>query len=350
MTARKAAQAESTLADKLLDAQVKYLIGEISGKKLAATVRRDVTAVLDFAATVTLEQALEPDELKKVGRRLLSTSAASAGVERLVPAVADAVYDMPAGDFTDLGAVVGRPEVEALIAKLLSMSQLHDRALDKLTESPLIAVVASKFATKLVGDFLAQNRAKAEKVPGVGGLLKVGASAANRVKSPFDKQLDAMLGDAAGKGAAGAMKRTNKIVKELIDEAPLHDAAMEVWDLHADAPMADLRHYLSKADNRELVVLVYEVIASARETEFAGHIVDMAIDTFFEQYGSTTLAQLLEDFGVTKAHLVEDIVAIAPSVIEAAKASGALESILRAQLEPFFHSAAVTKLLDSAGA
>jgi hypothetical protein len=337
--------AAKSLADKLLDAQVQFVLDELTGDRFAEVVARDVDDVLDVAASLKLADVVDASAVKATARRLVDDVGASPLISDLVAALSDAVYDLDASNEYNLGDVVAREPVEALIGKALSMRQLQDRALERMAESPLVATVASKFVTKLVADFLAQNRARAEKVPGVGSLLKVGTSAANKVKSPFDKQLDQLLGDAAGKGAQAALKRTNKTVKELLHEAPLEGAALELWDLHANEPIADLREYLSKQDLRELVLIVHDIITSARATDFAGHLVDACIDVFFDKYGDHSLAQLLTDVGISRDDVVADICRFAPPVLEAARADGRLERLVRARLEPFFHSPAVDALL-----
>jgi hypothetical protein len=337
--------ARKSLADKLLDAQVAYVVGELTGDRFTEVVRRDVSDVLDVAAKFTVNDVVDAESVKATGRRLVEKIGASPLIEDMVAALSDAIYELDASSEYNLGDVIAREPVEALIAKALSMRQLQDRALERMAESPLVATVASKFVTKLVSDFLAQNRARAERVPGVGSMVKLGLGAANKVKSPFDRQIDQMLGDAAGKGAQAALKRTNKTVKELLHEAPLQDAAMELWDLHADEPIADLREYLSQQDLRELALIVHEIVASARSTDFTGHLLDACIDVFFEKYGSYSLAALVEELGISRDDVAADLLAFAPPVIEAARASGDLERLIRDRLEPFFHSPGVTKLL-----
>ena len=340
--------ARKTLADKLLDAQVEFILGELTGDRFAEVVARDVDDVLAVAATITVNDVVDPDAVKDTARRLVDNIGASPLIEDLVAALSDAIYDLDASSEYSLGDVIAREPVEALITKALSMRQLQDRALERMGESPLVATVASKFVTKLVADFLAQNKARAEKVPGVGSMLKVGMSAANRVKSPFDKQLDQLLGDAAGKGAQAALKRTNKTVKEILREAPLHGAALELWDLHADEPIADLREYLSKKDLRELALIVHEIVTSARSTDFAGHLVDAIVDVFFDKYGEHDLARLVAELGISRDDIVADIQRFAPPVLEAAKRNGVLKKHIRTRLEPFFHSPAVAELLPTA--
>jgi hypothetical protein len=252
---------------------------------------------------------------------------------------------MSAGEEHLLGDVLDRDAVQALIQHALTLNRLSDRALDRLTESPVVATIASRFVTKIVGDFLQQNRARAEKVPGMSAVLNLGTGAVSRVRGATDRHLDQFLGDAAGKGATYALKRTNNAIRELLREAPLEAAAMELWDLHAGEPVGDLREYLSRDELREFVVRLHAVIVSARDTAFTGELVDVCIDVFFDQYGSYDVARLLDELGITRDNLVADIALFAEPVIEAAKRDGVLEGHIRARLEPFFRSDAVTAIL-----
>lgn len=334
------------LADQLLDAQVEFVLAELSGDRFAEVVARDVDDVLSVAGTLIVSDIVDAEQVKKTGRRLVDQIGGSQLVEDLVAALSGAIYDLSASDDYHLGDVVERDPVAALIAKVLSMDTLHDRALDRLTESPIVATVASRFVTKIISDFVQQNRARAEKLPGMSSLLSLGTSAASKVRNASDRHLDQFLGDAAGKGAQFALRRTNNAIRELIHDAPLQDAAMEIWDLHADEPISGLREYLTQQDLRELALLVHEIVTTARTSDYAGHLLDACVDVFFERYGSSDVAALLPELGLSRDDLIADICRFAPPVIEAAKADGVLAAQIRKRLEPFFHSAAVTDLLS----
>lgn len=337
--------AANNLADQLLDAQVEFVLAELTGERFAEVVARDVDDVLQIAGTLIVKDIVDADAVKETARRLVDQIGGSAIVEDLVGALSDAIYDLTASENYTLGEVVERDPVAELITKLLSMQQLQDRALDRLTESPLVATVASKFVTKIVSDFLQQNRARAEKLPGVSSLFSLGSSAASKVRSVGDRHLDQFLGDAAGKSAQFTLRRTNNTLRELVHDAPLHDAAMEVWDLHADEPISQLREYLSQQDLRELALLVHEIVKTSRNKEYIGHVLDAGIDVFFERYGAHDVASLLPELGIERDDLVADITRFAAPVIEAVVADGVLAAQIRKRLEPFFHSDAVTGLL-----
>jgi hypothetical protein len=335
----------SELAERLLEAHVDYVVAELTGDRLAATIAREVDDVLTVAGTLVLADVVDPAQVKRVARRGVDTIGGSALVETMVGEVTDAGYQLAAGEDFRLGEVIDRADVSALVEKVLSLHTLHERLLERTTESPLVATVASRFVSKIIADFVQQNRARAEKVPGMSSLLSLGGNAASRVRSATDRHLDQFLGDAAGKGAQYALRRTNSAILELIRDAPVHEAVLEIWDLHAEEPIGRLREYISSADLRELAQLGHQLIANARTSEYTAHLLDAAIDVFFEQYGQHDLAALLGELGIGRDDVVDDLIAFAPPVLDALQADGVLADQVRKRLAPFYRSPAVATLL-----
>jgi hypothetical protein len=338
----------SDVAEQLLDAQVRHVLDELTAARLSAVIADATDDVLATLGPHPVAELVGREPIKVIGRRLVAESGGSSVVTEMADALSDGIYDLGASDEYLLGEVLDRDAVLALVRHALTLHRLADRLLDRLTESPLVATVASAFVAKIVGDFMQQNRAMAEKLPGMSTMLNIGAGAASRVRGVTDRHLDQLLGDAAGKGAMYALKRTNNALRELLREAPLEQAALELWDLHAAEPIGDLRAYLTRDELRELVARVVAVVVAARDTEYAGHLVDACVDVFFDSYGQHTLAELLDDLGVTRDAVVADLVELLPPLVELARQDGRLEAAVRARLEPFYRSAAVTDILRSA--
>ena len=328
------------VADRLLDAQVAWVIGELSGERLSAVLARDVDDLLALAEDLAVADIVDAELVKGVLRRAVERIGAGPIIEDLVVAFSDALYELAAGEEHRLGDVVGRDPVEALIEKVLSMPRLHDRAMDRMAESPLVATVASRFVSKIVTDFVAQNRQLAEKLPGAKSLFSLGTSAANRVRNV------SIIGDAAERGTQMAIRRTNSAMKDLIKDAPLKGAALEIWDLHAEEPVSELRKYMSRQDLRELALIVHEILVSARSTDYVSAALDECVDVFFERYGARTVASLLPELGVTRDEIVDELQQLVPPIIEAAAAQGRLDPLVRTRLAPFFASKDVLAILS----
>ncbi len=328
-------------ASRLLDAHVEFVLSELTGDRLEASAASVVEDLFAVAATVRVDEVADPDEVKVVLRAAVHRLGESPVVTELVGDVADAMYDLEASEDVLLGDLVDRDPIEALVEMVLGLKTAHERALDRFTESPLVGVVATKFVTTLVTEFVQQNRERAERVPGVSSLFSIGQSAVSRMPGL------AMLSDAAGKGAQFAIRRTNGTMRDAMKDAPLHGAAMELWDLHAAEPLANLREYLSRQELRELALIVHDVVQSARGSDFTDHVVDGCVDVFFERYGTHDVATLLDELGVQSADLTADLARLAPPIVAAAMKDGTLARLVRARLEPFYASSAVAAILTA---
>lgn len=341
---------ESTaLANRLLDAQVDYILTELSGDRLAEVLARDIDDLLGIAATTTVSDLADAEQIKATAYKILDQAGGSALIQPLVSDIADAIYQLTANDEHHLGEVIDRDQVHALVAKVISMRSLHEEVMTRLSESPVVATVASWFVTKLVSDVMQQNRELAERVPGVSSLLSVGERAANKMRGATSRHLDQFLGDMAGRGAQLALRRVNTAIRHTMQEAPLQDAAMEVWDLHADDKISGLKNYLTQDDLRELAEIVHELWLILRNTEYFQALIGAGIDVFFDSYGAFPVSSLLTELGLTRDDLVTEVQRYAPAVVGALKADGRLEGLIRARLEPFFHSEAVLALLATGG-
>jgi hypothetical protein len=332
-----------TVADRLLDAQVAWVLDELSGERLPELIARDVHDLWGLADELRVDDVAEREQVKATLRRLAELIGSGPVVADMVVALSDALYDLGAGEQHLLGEVVDRDAVEALVDKVLSTRTLHDRAMERLAESPLVSTVAARFVGAIINDFVAQNRQLAEKLPGAKSLFSLGASAASRVRNV------GVIGDAAERGTQLAIRRTNAAMREVIRDAPLKEAALEVWDLHADEPISELRTYLTREDLRELAVLVHEIIASARTTDYVGAALDECVDVFFERYGDWSVAALLSEVGVGREDIAAELQALLPPAVEAARADGRLAGLVRDRLAPFFTSPAVREILDERG-
>jgi hypothetical protein len=341
---RSRPRAES-LADQLLDAQVRHHLERLSGEELSATVARVAEDVLDASADHQLEHLVDRDAVKDVVTRALGTVPASAAVGGIVELATTVAYDGPEEHFP-VGALVDRAQVEAVLDELLALTPVLERALERLTESPLVGTAASRFMGRIVGEVLQANKAVADKVPGLGSLMSFGTSAASRVMGAADKQFEGLIGDTVGKGGTFAVRRLNRIVVETLRDPTTREAVLQVWDLLAEEPVVGLSRYADREEIAGVVDAVHELVVSTVATEQVARLGEVVVDAFFDRFGGYTPVELLAELELDRADLVADLVRLAPGVVDALRASGELERVLRAQLEPFYASPEVRALLD----
>ncbi|WP_183407799.1 hypothetical protein [Nocardioides marmoriginsengisoli] len=333
-----------SLADRLLDAQVGWLLGQLTGPGLPDAIARDVDALLAIGSRATVGELVDAGEVKQLARLIVTAVPPSTAASTLVATAADVAYDGPTESFA-LADLIDRENVESLVDEALGMTDLAERFLDELTASPLVATLASRFVGRIVGDMVQANQAMADKIPGLGSLVSFGTSAAGKVVGAADKQLQQVLGDTAGKGAAFAMRRLNKVVIDTLKDPTARDAVLEVFDLYADKPVVRLDQLGDREDARRVAGLLQDIVIAGAPTEPVLALVDALIDGFFSVYGDSTATTLVEELGLTRDDLVGHAQVLVPRIIGAAHEAGELEPLLRARLEPFFSSPEVAAIL-----
>lgn len=333
-----------TLAQQLLDAQVAFHVSRLGSEQLSATVTQLTDDLFAAAGQHPIDVLVDRGAIKTIVARAVETVPASAAVSGIVELATTVAYDGPAAPYP-VGELLDRDQLERLLDEVLELTPVLERALERLTESPLVGAAVSRFMGRIVGEVLQANQAVADKLPGLGSLMSFGTSAASKVMGAADKQLDGALGGAVGKGGTFAVRRMNRIVIETLQDPVTREALLQVWDLMAQESVGGLSAHLSREEIAGVVDAVHDLAVSTLANEHVVHLGDVVVDAFFERFGGYSPAELLVELDLDQADLVADLVRIAPRVVEALRESGDLERILRTQLEPFYASPEVIALL-----
>jgi hypothetical protein len=334
-----------SLAQQLLDAQVRHHLDQLAGDELAGTVAALADDLLDAAGEHPIADLVDADALKAIVVRALGTVPASAAVSGIVELATTVVHDGPAEPYP-IGELVERARVEAVLDELLGLTPVLERALERLTESALVGTVASRFMGRIVGEVLQANKAITDKVPGLGSLMSFGTSAASKVMGAADKQFEGLIGDTMGKGGTFAVRRLNRIVLETLRDPTTREAVLQVWDLLAREQVVGLGVHATREELTGVVDATHELVIATVAGEHVAHLGEVVVDAFLERFGGYTPTELLDELDIARDDLVADLVRLAPGVVDALRESGDLERILRARLEPFYSSAEVRSLLD----
>ncbi|WP_205474532.1 hypothetical protein [Nocardioides sp. SYSU D00038] len=340
-----AESAPESLARELLDAQVRHHLERLTGDQLAGTVARFAGTLLDASGEHEIGALVDREALTDVVVRALATVPGSAAVAAIVEMAVDVAHEGPATPYP-LGELVERDRVEALVDELLALTPVVERALERLTASPLVGAAASRFMGRIVGEVVNANKAVADKVPGLGSIVSLGTSAASRVMGAADKQLEGLLGETMGKGGTYAVSRLNKIVVETLRDPTTREAVLQVWDLAAQEPVVGTGRRPGRDEVSGVVDAVHDLVVGALATEHVAELGAVVVEAFLERFGGYSPTELLAELDLDRDQLVADLVRLAPPVVEALRESGDLERLVREQLAPFWTSPEALAILD----
>ncbi|KRF11317.1 hypothetical protein ASG90_16270 [Nocardioides sp. Soil797] len=282
--------------------------------------------------------------IKDLVARALATVPGSAAVSGIIEMAVQVAHDGPAEPHP-VGDLVDRERVEALVDAALGLTPVLERALERLTVSPLVGTMASRFMGRIVGEVLQANKAVADKVPGLGSLMSFGTNAASKVMGAADKQFEGLIGDTVGKGGTFAVRRLNRIIVETLRDPTTREAVLQVWDLVAEEQVDGIGDQVTREEVADVVDAVHDLAIATLASEHVARLSAVVVDGFFERFGGYTPTELLDELDLDRADVVADLVRIAPGVLAALRETGDLERIIRAHLEPFYASPEVARLL-----
>ncbi len=332
-------------AARLLDAQVAHLVAELTGPAATELVATELRHLLEAIRDVRVSALIDRDEARATVVSLLPAAAGSTALRELMSAFPSVIRDLSSNEDHRLADLVDRASVAAVVDELAGSEQLREEVLRRLGESPTLAQIAMRFVTALVGDAVQQNRERAERVPGVKSLFGVGDFAARQARGLAPKGLEQAIGGAADKGAQVATERVTRAMFDIVDGDAIRAVVMELWDLHADDPIASLRAYVAEDEVDDIAVGVHGVLAQVLATPWVAAVVGAGIEAFFDRYADVAVGELLDQLGIDDAMLDDLVGRHAPRLVDGLVSADVLAPVLRRRLAAFWSSPAANQIL-----
>jgi hypothetical protein len=321
------------LAQRLLDAHVAHDVAHLRGGAFADLVEQEVDEALRRAADITLTQVVGRRQVKDVAHKYVSTFRLPGAIPEIAGELAARLRAHPA-NATPLGTVLPRRHVLAAVAKGVELRDLRGRIADAVAASPSVQGWLAGFLRSLV-------TTPVEKLP----LSGVARAVLGRLSGPMDAEVEQRTREFTEWVAARMLERWAGPGVAALGDDELAGALLDVYDSHADRPVGDLLAALEEDDLVDVLVIGYEFWLDLRTGDYLQALIDTGIDYFFDRYGGFPLDQLLDEFGLGRADLIEEAMRFAPRAIQALDAAGVLVDVVRRRLASFYDSPAARSIL-----
>ncbi|WP_375482683.1 hypothetical protein [uncultured Jatrophihabitans sp.] len=323
--------------DRLLDAHVGFVLRELTGDGFTELVRREIDWAVDRADDLTLDQVIDRSSVAAVAVKYATQVFLAGAIPDVAGEIASRLRTHPAND-QRLDQVLPRPRVEALVAKLAEFGPMRRRVATLVAESPVVQVWLADYLRTIALWPVATNRRIAGRVPGVNRALALGERVGGRLAGGALTEADQRARELSENVAATLLQQWGQGLADGVDDDDFAEALLSVWDQVADRSIRELLDATDDADLIDLIVLVFETWMELRDGTYVPALIELGVDYVFDTYGAYPLSALLEEFGVTRADLVEEAVRFGPRALTALAASGDLEVFVRRQLARFYDS------------
>lgn len=341
--AKKAAKLSSK-ASALLDAQVEWWLARLDAKALEPWLEAEVDALLHDASKLKLEEAVSRKTVQEIARHYAAEMEPHGAIPELVGEVAQAVQAHPIQRKTKLSELLPDRHFRHWLDKILELKDARAALIHASLSNPVVHTVAGDLIYRGISGYLAEN-SLTKSIPGASSMLKLGKSMLSKATPKLDAAIESTLRKYIQQSLDATLLESESSLQTLLDDHLLRESALEIWAGLKHQSLAEARSTVSTGDVEELFVVGYEHWRSLRKTDWYAAVIDAGIDAFFDKYGKTHLAELLNEMGISRKMILTDLMRFAPPALAALKKKKLLEPLIRRWLEPFYSSPAATQLL-----
>lgn len=330
----------SAKAEQLLDAQVAFLVNQISAENLQPLVEANVKKALEDAKKINLGDVITSESIKKTAIKYASEMKIGPGVPELVGDVAREIYHHPIFDQHTPGDLMSQREYREFVVKLAEMEDVRRKLISEVVSNPFYASLMSDLLYNGIQDYITSNPL-AKKIPGAQSMMKLGKSVMDKASPNLEGAVKKYVASNIG----ATLRESERFLNKNLTNEKIIELGMDAWVSLQDLDISGFRKYVTANDIEEAYVVAFEYWKQLRKTEFYKACICAVIDFFYDKYKDTSLAELLDDLFIREDMLVHDAMTFAPMAIEFLKQQGMLQDFLRRNLLPFYESDEVASLL-----
>ena len=323
---------------KMLDAHVAFELQRWQGDTLRASIAAEADALWAWLEGIRLNEVATPAQITGFVRRIaVDRPLTNEAIESLRES-AQVVFELLREDATRLDELMPRSLYDRIAANAIDMVGLRREIVHQVVTSSVYTMLISNVLYHGIKDFMLSENAISKKIPGATSLVRFGhnafVSAAPQVEKMIDKRLIAFIHD----NIQETIRESEHFLNTAVDEPMLRSVAGELWTTNGERKVSDLAGGIDPAAVDELVEVVRHFWLHYRSTPLFLDLVEQLIRNYFLRNGRKTLRTLLDELGVSRELLADEVYGLAAQAVATALRDGALEARIRSRLAAFYES------------
>jgi hypothetical protein len=327
----------------LLDAHVQHIVDGASGPELDSQVRGHVDAIFAWFGEVSLATLVTREQVLDSVDRFVVELRVSGGITELAGEIARVVIAAKASEGVRLVDVLPTSSFEEFADKLQRFDRLREDVIRVTLGSQALSEAAARLLSQRVAEALTT---RLQKLPLV-SLTRMAGRLEGELLPQLERRLRALLFQRLEQYRATFAAELLSTLTSALDADFVRTLADDLWAAVSVTPLPEVFALLGEQDLEDLVVTVLEFWLRFRKSPYLRAVIAEGVGYFFEKYGAEAISDVIDDMGVTRAMVVDELLTYLRPVVEHAAATGFLAERVRAQLAPFYASDACAKLLAS---
>jgi len=334
------------LIHQLLEAHVDHELNRFKADGYKQTIVEEVSAIFEWVKKIKLKNVMTAEQILGLIKRNVVKLPVAGGVTELTGEMSQKVLASRQNKKTSLEDIFARKQYDDIIDKVGSLTTARNDLIHRLVTSSVYSQQISEVLFTGIKEYMLEENIIAKKVPGVSSLIKVGKFAVNKTMHSLEVAVENKVKSYIESNLENTIRRSEKSLINYFDETRIVDTGEEIWESTAKTKLSEYFSAIDANDMEDFIIIGYDFWLHFRKTRYFKEIYTELVKYFFKKYGDRELDVILEDVGVTREMVIEELIEIIAPGIEKALAMGYIEKRIRARLEDFYLSKKASTIIS----
>ena len=331
----------------LFEAHVAWELDQFKDHQYRQTIEEEVSAVFAWTQKIKLKDVITASQIIGLIKRNVVELPIAGGVTELAGEMSQKVLASRHNRKTRLQDIFPRKQYDEIIDKVVSLESARNRLIHRCVTSSAYSRQVSELLFNGIKEYVLEENIIAKKVPGVSALIRAGKFAVNNTMlSSLENIIEEKVKRYIESNLERTLRRSETSLVRYFNEDRIVDAGEQVWDLVSKNHLNEYFSAINADDMEDFILIGYEFWLHFRKTKYFEGIYTELVKYFFKKYGDKELYVILEDVGVTKEMVVNELCEIVAPGMETALSTGYLEERIRARLSQFYNSRQAAEALS----
>lgn len=323
---------------KIYEAHVAFELEQFGKKHLKANMKEEITAAWKWLDTVKLNDVTSVENLIAFEERNIKDRKLTKHQKEYIIDLSESIHQLALKSKHTVSDFLNVESFNDIADKLIEQKEIRNKLIKDIVNNPFYGEMIADTLYDGIKSFAAQSGPSNETVGG--SLFNLGkgilGAALSGVSDTIDKNIKKFISENLQKSIA----KSEQTLKDKLSDAQLRKMAKNIWDKLEDTKVKDLAKgvNLTDKDRKAIQHSAEKAIHAALQSDPVAELNEHVLTHFFEHSGNKSIAQILEDNGITEKIVIRESEEFLIPYIEKAAKDGFLKDRIEARLHKFYET------------
>lgn len=321
---------------KIYEAHVAFELTQFDKKHLKLNIKDDITALWKWLDTVKLDDVGSVKEVIAFEERNIKDRKLTKHQKEYIVDISNAIHELALKSKHTVADFMNEDSFHDISEKLIEQKEMREKLIRDIVHNPFYGEMIADILYDGIKSFAAQSGPSNETVGG--SLFNLGKGILGAALSGVSDTIDRNIKKFISENLQKSISKSEQTLKDKLSDAQLRKMAKNIWDKLEDTKVKDLAKgvKLNDKDRKAIVDSAEKAIHAALQTEPVADLNEFVLQHFFDHSGKKSIAQILEDNGVTEKIVTKETEEFLIPFIEKANKDGFLKERIEHRLAKFY--------------